>query len=384
MSRSHKSNFSDDELLHYSRQMAMPQFGEAGQQKLKRAKIAVIGAGGLGAPVLQYLAAAGVGTIGIFDFDMVEKSNLHRQVLFSTEDIGKSKAVVALQRLKKLNPHINVVPNQTRITPENVVEKLNPYDIVVDGSDNFQTRYIVNDACLILDIPLVYGSIYRFEGQVTAFNYVDNDENRGPNLRDLYPEEPDTGFIPDCSTAGVLGVLPGVIGSIQATEAIKIATGIGEVLSGKILLMDLLNMDTQLLTFSSPNPNRTADQTAAEERLRNYATNRNDIQQISPKELSEMMETSEDFNLIDVRTAEEHQDYNIGGRLIPLDEIEKQTDKISQNGKTVVYCQSGQRSARAIQILNERLDARIFYNLEGGIDAWMEMELGREGKSERF
>lgn len=370
MSRSSDPDFNKDERLHYSRQMAMPQFGEAGQQKLKDAKIAVIGAGGLGAPVLQYLAAAGVGTIGIFDFDRVEKSNLHRQVLFSTEDIGKSKALVASQRLKKLNPHITVFPNQIRITPENVIEQIKPYDLVVDGSDNFQTRYIVNDACLILDFPLVYGSIYRFEGQVTVFNYVDNDKTRGPHLRDLYPEEPDTGFIPDCSTAGVLGVLPGVIGSIQATEAIKIATGIGAVLSGKLLVMDLLNMDTQLITFSPPSPDRTANQTAAEERLRNYASNNDDIQKISPEELSKLMETSEDISLIDVRTAEEHQHFNIGGRLIPIDEIENQKDQIPLNSKTVVYCQTGQRSARAVQILNEQSEAVNFYNLEGGIDAW--------------
>ncbi|CAN5390947.1 molybdopterin-synthase adenylyltransferase MoeB [soil metagenome] len=377
MSRSSDPDLNKDELFHYSRQMAMPQFGEAGQQKLKCSKIAVIGAGGLGAPVLQYLAAAGVGTIGIFDFDVVEESNLHRQILFNTEDIGKSKAKVASERLKKLNPHIHLFANQARITPENVIEQLEAYDLVVDGSDNFLTRYIVNDACLILDIPLVYGSIYRFEGQVTVFNYVDKNENRGPHLRDLYPEVPDAGFIPDCNTAGVLGVLPGVIGSIQATEAIKIATDIGEVLSGKLLVMDLMNMDTQMISYSTADPDRTLDKPAAEERLRCYVRKTNDIQQISPGELSDLMETSENIHLIDVRTAEEHHTFNIGGRLIPLGEIENHTDQIPRKGKTVVYCQTGQRSTRAIQILKERVEGADLYNLRGGMAAWVEMDLGK-------
>jgi len=374
MSRSSDPDFNKDERLHYSRQMAMPQFGEAGQLKLKRAKIAVIGAGGLGAPVLQYLAAAGVGTIKIFDFDVVEKSNLHRQVLFNTDDIGKPKAIVASQRLKNLNPHIAVEPHQIRITPENVIEQLESCDLVVDGSDNFQTRYIVNDACLILDKPIVYGSIYRFEGQVTVFNYVDKNKNRGPHLRDLFPEEPDSELIPDCKTAGVLGVLPGAIGSIQASEAIKIITGIGEMLSGKLLVIDLLNMDTQMISFSPPNPARTTDQSAAVERLQNYSLNTDSIQHISPIELSELLENSEDISLVDVRTAEEHHTFNIGGRLIPLDEIDHHTKKIPQRGKTVVYCQTGQRSAKAVRLLQKRMDGDSIYNLDGGISAWREME----------
>ena len=382
MSRSTEPAFTHDELLHYSRQMAMPQFGEAGQRKLKRAKVAVIGAGGLGAPVLQYLSAAGVGTIAVFDFDLVEKSNLHRQVLFNTEDIGKTKTEVASERLRKLNPHINLIAHQIRITPDNVLELLEPYDLIVDGSDNFQTRYIVNDASLILDIPLVYGSIYRFEGQVTVFNYVDKGKNRGPHLRDLYSEEPDAGFIPDCSTAGVLGVLPGVIGSIQATEAIKIVTGIGDVLSGKFLVMDLMNYDTQLITFSPPVADRKIDQTAAKERLQNYSLNSDGVQQLSPGELSKLIKSEEDITLIDVRTTEEHEKFNIGGLIIPLNQIEKQVDQIPKNGKTIIYCQTGQRSVRAIQILFDQLDSANIYNLEGGIDAWVEMDLGR-GNSER-
>ena len=379
-----KSNhFTTDELHHYSRQMAMPQFGEKGQKKLKQAKVAVIGAGGLGAPVLQYLTAAGVGTIGIFDFDLVEKSNLHRQVLFNAEDIGKPKAKVAAVRLEKLNPHINLLANQVRITPGNVIDQLESYDLIVDGSDNFQTRYIVNDTALLLDLPLVYGSIYRFEGQVTVFNYVDKEKNRGPDLRDLYPEEPDFEFIPDCSTAGVLGVLPGVIGSIQATEAIKIIADIGNVLSGKLLVMDLLNMDTQMITFAQPDQQRTIDRSAVEERLSNYRTKYDASLGVSPQTVSDWMNSSEKINLIDVRSPEEHKNFNIGGTLIPLSEIEARYDEIPANSKTVIYCQSGQRSAEAIRRLSDHMETDLLFNLEGGVDAWrdlFEREREREGE----
>lgn len=379
--------FTHDELRYYSRQMAMPQFGEEGQAKLKSTKIAVIGAGGLGAPVLQYLTAAGIGTIGIFDFDVVEESNLHRQVLFSTDDIGKPKADVAGERLKKLNPHITIRSSRVRITPENVVKQLEPYDLIVDGSDNFKTRYVVNDAALLLDIPLVYGSIYRFEGQVTVFNDVDIDGNRGPELRDLYPQPPDAGFIPDCSTAGVLGVLPGVIGSIQATEAIKIAAGIGNVLSGKLLVMDLLSMDTQMISFSKPYQRRKTDRAAIKERLRNYRDEKNNIQEISAQELLSLINSSEVINLIDVRTPDEHARINIGGKLIPLGEIESRSDEIDPDRKTVVYCETGQRSNEAIKRLKEMTGSDQLYNLKGGVHAWqkwIEEEAEAEVKREKL
>lgn len=379
MSQSPETDFTDEELRHYSRQMAMPQFGKESQQKLKNSKIAVIGAGGLGSPVLQYLAAAGIGTIGIFDDDKVEESNLHRQVLFSISDIGKPKAGIAADRLSRLNPHIQILPYQTRITSDNATQLLTPYDLIIDGSDNFLTRYIVNDACLILDKPLVYGSIYRFEGQVTVFNHVDEYGNRGPELYDLYPEVPEAGFIPDCSTAGVLGVLPGVIGSIQATEAIKIAARIGKVLSGKLLVMDLLNMDTQFLTFSSADKHRTIDKASVEGRLRSYGREPAGVPQLSPGELSELMESSNDISLIDVRSPEEHASFNIGGRLIPLDKIDDHNVQIPEKGKIVFYCQTGQRSARAIRVLKKRMDGQNFYHLEGGVEAWLEMNQSEEG-----
>lgn len=372
MKRSPESDFTPKELRHYSRQMAMPQIGKEGQLKLKKSKIAVIGAGGLGAPVLQYLTAAGMGTIAVFDFDVVEESNLHRQVLFSTDDIGKAKADLAKKRLEKCNPHINLISNRVQIKPENVIEHLGPYDLVVDASDNFFTRYLVNDACLLLDIPLVYGSIFRFEGQCTVFNYVNNEGQRGPNLYDLYPEMPDDGFIPDCNTAGVLGVLPGVIGSIQATEAIKIAAGIGEVISGKLLVMDLLNMDTQIISFSKSVREKSINRTEIEERLRNYAAENEDVQNISAGTLSKWFDSPEKITLIDVRTAEEHHQFNIGGKLIPLEELETHIDKIPANTNTVIYCQSGQRSAEAIRRLWDFMNSDLLYNLEGGINAWKE------------
>ncbi|REL38856.1 molybdenum cofactor biosynthesis protein MoeB [Rhodohalobacter sp. SW132] len=374
-----KSNhFTPDELRHYSRQMAMPQFGGEGQKKLKRAKVAVIGAGGLGAPVLQYLSAAGVGTIGIFDFDVIEESNLHRQVLFNTEDIGKSKARVASKRLEKLNPHINIIANQVRITPENVINQFRLYDLIVDGSDNFQTRYIVNDAALLLDLPLVYGSIYRFEGQITVFNYVDEEKKRGPDLRDLYPKPPDTGFIPDCSTAGVLGVLPGVIGSIQATEAIKILADIGDVLSGKLLVMDLLNIDTQMITFAQPAQKRTIDRPAIEERLKSYRNDYDAPRGVSAQTVSDWINSSEKINLVDVRSPEEHERFNIGGTLIPLDEIELRSNEINTETKTVIYCKSGQRSAEAIRRLSDHKETDLLYNLDGGVDSWRDLFNRRE------
>ena len=370
MSRSTESDLNPDELRHYSRQIAMPQFGEEGQKKLKHAKIAVIGAGGLGAPVLQYLAAAGVGTIGIFDFDVVEESNLHRQVLFNRGDIGKPKAKVAADRLKKLNPHINIIAHQALITPENVIKQLEPYGLAVDGSDNFLTRYIINDACLILDIPLVYGSIYRFEGQCTVFNYVGNNGMRGPNLYGLYPEMPEEGFIPDCNTAGVLGVLPGVIGSIQATEAIKIATGIGEVLSGNLLLMSLLNNDTKIIRFSPSGKNKDIDRQAVLNRLKRYRENHGPVAQISAGELSGLKENSGKITLVDVRSKEEHEWFNIGGLLIPLEQLEEKSSLLPKDKKIVMYCETGRRSTLAIRKLNKLYNDLDLYNLTGGLASW--------------
>lgn len=380
MTKTDGSNFSNEERLHYSRQITMPKFGLDGQMRLKNSKIAVIGAGGLGAPILQYLSAAGVGTIGIFDFDHIEKSNLHRQVLFNHSDVGEHKAATAAKRLRKQNPHIEVTAHNEKITPVNAVRLLKPYQQVVDGSDNFLTRYVINNACLSLDIPLVYGSVFRFEGQVTVFNYVDKHGNRGPNLYDLYPEVPDEDFIPNCSEAGVLGVLPGVIGSLQAAESIKIATGIGDILSGKLLVMDLLHSDVQKITFFEPSSERTIDHQTVQERLhklanlvehRNENAHKNNSAEITAENVSKALTSGKEIDLIDVRTAEEHETFNLGGRSVPLKEIETGSVNLSQEKTTVFYCQTGKRSAKAIQSLLSQNTKGDFLSLKGGVDDWI-------------
>src|ERR1035437_2494874 len=240
-----KSKMTTEEKRRYARHIILPEIGLEGQQKLKQAKVLVVGAGGLGCPVLQYLTAAGVGTLGIIDFDTVDESNLQRQVLYSTEDIGKHKAAIAKEKLEKQNPDINLVSHVAHLTSANALEIISQYDIVVDGSDNFATRYLVNDACVILNKVLVFGSIFKFEGQVSVFNY-----KGGPTYRCLYPEAPAEGDVPNCAEIGVLGVLPGIVGTLQANEVIKIITGIGDILSGKLLTLDALTMQFNTFTIT--------------------------------------------------------------------------------------------------------------------------------------
>jgi adenylyltransferase/sulfurtransferase len=241
------SLFTNKELARYSRHVTIPEFGREGQERLKRSKVLVIGTGGLGAPALQYLAAAGIGEIGIVDFDRVEDSNLQRQVLFGTEDIGRPKTAVAKEKLQNLNPYVTIHIHETQLTSENALEIFQGYDIVADGTDNFPTRYLVNDASVFAGIPNVYASIFRFEGQASVFNYTDENGVTGPNYRDLYPSPPPPGLVPSCAEGGVLGVLPGIIGSIQATEVVKILSGAGEPLSGRFFIFDALNFETRTL-----------------------------------------------------------------------------------------------------------------------------------------
>ena len=257
--------FNKAELERYSRHLIIPEFNIEGQRKLKAAKVLVIGSGGLGSPLLQYLAAAGVGTIGIVDYDTVDDTNLQRQVLFGVESVGKPKVEEAKKRILSLNPHISIQTYPTQLTSANAMEIFNGYDLVADGTDNFPTRYLVNDACVLLGIPCVYASIFQFEGQVSVFNYTDPDGEIGPNYRDLFPTPPPPGMVPSCAEGGVLGVLPGIIGSIQALEVIKVLTGIGEPLSGRLFLFDALSFMTRTLRFgrdkanplSGPNPTQT-------------------------------------------------------------------------------------------------------------------------------
>ena len=374
--------FSGKELAHYNRQLSIPEFGIEGQKKLKAAKVLAVGTGGLGAPMLQYLAAAGVGTIGLVDFDTIEASNLHRQVLFGASDVGRSKVEVAKERLQEINPHITINRHETRLTSENALEIIRDYDVVADGTDNFPTRYLVNDASVMLDKPNVHGSIFQFEGQVSVFNYVDREGTRGPNYRDLFPEPPPPGLVPSCAEAGVLGVLPGIIGSIQAVEVIKAITGIGQVLSGRLFLFDSLSFRTRTVkvTKNEENPLRGKNPEITE--LIDYeafcgissgngkAEEKSDIPEVTVQEYKTWLDAGEDVQLIDVREPHEVEIAEIGGKLIPLKTIVDQTDKISRDKKVVVHCRSGQRSADAIKKLQEKHAFDNLYNLEGGILAW--------------
>lgn len=369
---------SKEELARYSRHIAMDGFGLEAQQKLKAARVLVVGAGGLGSPSLLYLAAAGVGTIGLVEFDRVDDSNLQRQVLYSVDDVGRSKSEAAKQRLLALNPHIRIEVHEVRLTSENALNIIGRYDVVADGTDNFATRYLVNDACVMLGKPNVYASIFRFEGQVSVFNYRDAEGNTGPNYRDLYPSPPPPGLVPNCAEAGVLGVLPGIIGSMQALEVIKIVTGVGEVLSGRFLVFDALTFEPRIFKIRKSPDNPLNGDHPVITQLIDYdefcgiKKTERQIKEISATELAAWMEQGEDFQLIDVREKYEYEIVNLGGELLPLGEIETLTARIDRNRKVVVHCKSGGRSAEAIRRLEERFGYTNLYNLRAGIMGYIE------------
>jgi adenylyltransferase/sulfurtransferase len=377
--------FSGEELGHYSRHLSIPEFGMEGQKKLKAAKVLAVGTGGLGAPMLQYLAAAGVGTIGIVDFDKVEASNLHRQVLFGTSDIGRPKVEVTKERLQDINPYINIQVHETRLTSDNALEIIKEYDVVADGTDNFPTRYLINDACVMLDKPNVHGSIFQFEGQLSVFNYEDEEGNRGPNYRDLFPEPPPPGLVPSCAEAGVLGVLPGIIGCLQASEVIKIITGIGDPLSGQLFLFDAQDFSTRKVKVTKNKNNPLTGKNPEITELIDYEAfcgvpsingeeeqKETEVPEVSVHEYKSWLDSGEDVQLIDVREPHEVEIAEIGGELIPLKTVTDNADKISRNKKVVVHCRSGQRSADAIKELQEKYGFDNLYNLKGGILAWSE------------
>ncbi|QCR24538.1 molybdopterin-synthase adenylyltransferase MoeB [Pontibacter sp. SGAir0037] len=359
--------FSPAEYNRYNRQIILPEIGPAGQQKLKEARVLVIGAGGLGCPILQYLAAAGVGTIGIADYDVVSESNLHRQVLFTAEEVGQPKAEVAARKLKLQNPFVQFVVHGQGITVQNALELVQAYDLVVDGSDNFPTRYLVNDACALLQKPLVFGSIFKFEGQVTVFHYLN-----GPSYRCLFPEPPGKDEVPNCAEIGVLGVLPGIIGTIQANEAIKIICQIGTKLSGRLFMLNALTMETSAFNF------RRTDQAEVRQLLSDYeafcspatTTPAAEINEISADELKDMLDEEIDFQLLDVREPHEYEQYNIEGVLLPLSELEQHFSQIEPQKTIVVHCKTGSRSRQAIQLLQQHFPGTTFYNLTGGIDGY--------------
>ncbi|MBD3638687.1 MAG: molybdopterin-synthase adenylyltransferase MoeB [Crocinitomicaceae bacterium] len=375
--------FSKEELERYSRHLIIPEFNIEGQRKLKAARVLVVGSGGLGAPLLQYLAAAGVGTIGIVDFDVVEDSNLQRQVLFTQKDIGRAKVDAAKQRILEQNPHIKVITYNTTFTSENALEIAADYDLIADGTDNFPTRYLVNDVSVLLKIPNVYASIFRFEGQVTVFNHVDAHGNTGPNYRDLFPTPPPPGLVPSCAEGGVIGVLPGILGSLQANEVIKVITGVGEVLSGRLFLFDALNFETRTLKIAKDLDNPLTGKNPSLTKLIDYEQfcglgidkkekKRENVKGIDVETLKKWLDGDEDIQLIDVREPFEYEIVNINGKLIPQSEVLEHVDEISSKNKVVIHCRSGKRSADVIEILQDKYGFNNLYNLEGGILDWVD------------
>lgn len=365
--------FSKEELSRYNRHIIIKEFGLEGQKKLKAARVLVIGSGGLGSPLLLYLAAAGVGTIGIVDFDVVDDSNLQRQVLFGVDEVGKPKAEAAKRRLESLNPYIKLEVHKTQLTSQNALDLIAKYDLVADGTDNFPTRYLVNDACVLSGKPNVYASIFQFEGQVSVFNYTDSKGQVGPNYRDLYASPPPPGLVPSCAEGGVLGVLPGIIGSLQALEVIKVITGVGDVLSGRFFIFDALTFESRTFNLKrNPNnplngKNPTIKQLIDYEQFCGAKAVERPVREISIAEFRDWQERGESFDLIDVREQHEYDIVNIGATLIPLSKLNELVEKISRNKKVVVHCKSGARSAKAIRELEEKHGFTNLYNLKSGI-----------------
>jgi molybdopterin/thiamine biosynthesis adenylyltransferase/rhodanese-related sulfurtransferase len=370
--------FTKAELERYNRHIIIPEFGLAAQQKLKAAKVLVVGSGGLGSPVLLYLAAAGIGTIGIVDFDVVDDSNLQRQVLFGVNEIGKPKVEAAKARLQALNPHIEIVLYNTQLTSQNALDIIKDYDVVADGTDNFPTRYLVNDACVLLGKPNIYASIFQFEGQVSVFNYTNANGELGPNYRDLYPTPPPPGLVPSCAEGGVLGVLPGIIGSLQALEVIKVITGVGEPLAGRFYIFDALNFESRTFNISrrEDNPlngkNPTITKLIDYEQFCGVKAVEKPVKEITAAELYKLQVKGEPFQLIDVREPYEYDIVNIGAELIPLATVAEQADKLNKDIPVIVHCKMGGRSAKAIRELEEKFGFTNLYNLKGGILAYID------------
>src|SRR6201986_4181283 len=372
--------FTREELARYNRHIIIPGFGMEAQQKLKAAKVLVIGSGGLGSPVLLYLAAAGVGTIGIVDFDVVDDSNLQRQVLFGVESVGQPKVEAARKRLEALNPYIRLNLYNTHLNSQNALDILKDYDVIADGTDNFPTRYLVNDAAVLLGKPNVYASIFQFEGQVSVFNYRDKSGQVGPNYRDLYPTPPPPGLVPSCAEGGGLGVLPGIIGSLQAMETIKLIIGKGDSLVGRLLLFDALGMKFRELKLRK-NPNcpmcgehRTINKLIDYYQfcgIRGEEAEAPDlgVPEITPKELKARLDKGDDLFILDVREPHEYQICNLNGKLIPLGEIPRRVHELDTSREIVAHCRSGKRSAEAVDFLRKTGFRKILH-LKGGILAW--------------
>jgi molybdopterin/thiamine biosynthesis adenylyltransferase/rhodanese-related sulfurtransferase len=366
---------SKEEVLRYSRHLIMPEVGMEGQLKLKQAKVLLVGTGGLGAPLGLYLAAAGVGRLGLVDFDTIDFTNLQRQIMFATSDVGRPKLEAAGERLANLNPEIQIDRFETHLTSENALEIMRGYDIVVDGTDNFPTRYLVNDACVLLGKPNVYGSIFRFEGQASVFGYPG-----GPCYRCVYPEPPPPGLVPSCAEGGVLGVLPGIIGAIQAMETLKLILGKGEPLVGRLLLFDALGMKFRELKLRKNPECPVCGEHRTITELIDYAefcglrgeeapAPATSVPEITPRELKARLDHGDDLFILDVREPHEYQICNLGGTLIPLGDIPKRVNELDSSREIVAHCRSGKRSAEAVEFLR-KAGFRKIWNLKGGILAW--------------
>lgn len=370
-----QEGLSKDEILRYSRHLIMPEVGMDGQLKLKKAKVMCIGTGGLGAPLSLYLGAAGVGRIGLIDFDVVDVTNLQRQVLFGTKDVGRPKIEAAYDRLHDVNPAIQIDRFEARLTSENALDILKDYDIVVDGTDNFPTRYLVNDACVLLGKTNVYGSIFRFEGQITVFGYPG-----GPCYRCLYPEPPPPGLVPSCAEGGVLGVLPGIVGTIQAAETLKLILGKGDPLVGRLLLFDALGMKFRELKLRKNPECPVCGEHRTVTKLIDYAefcgirgeeapSTVANIPEITPREMKARLDHGDDLYILDVREPHEYQICNLGGHLLPLGELPRRVHELDSSREIVAHCRSGKRSAEAVDFLT-KAGFRKIWNLKGGILAW--------------
>ena len=351
------------DTIRYSCQVALPGFGQKGQRLLQQAKVLVVGAGGLGCPAAQYLAASGIGTLGIADDDTISISNLHRQILYTPADVGKLKATIAAERLQQQNPDITIIPHPVKVTAANVIELFKQYDIIVDGTDNFETRYLLNDAAVLSGKPLVYGAIYQYEGQVSVFNY-----QGGATYRCIFPEPPEAGQMLNCSEIGVLGVLPGIVGCYQANETVKIITGIGSVLKNQVLIIDTLNNSHQTFTFN-PVPENLSIKTLA----KNYhqtVCEVNTVQSISVEQLQQWIEQEEKFILVDVREEDEWDICHIAQSVhLPMGSVLQQPGLVPTGLPVAVLCHHGMRSmAVARQLVAAGYPA--VYNVEGGIHAW--------------
>jgi sulfur-carrier protein adenylyltransferase/sulfurtransferase len=368
---------SNDEVARYSRHLILPEVGMEGQQKLKAAKVLCVGTGGLGSPLAFYLAAAGIGTLGLVDFDVVDSSNLQRQIIHSTKDVGRPKIDSAAEKLTALNPFMNVVKHETMLTSANALEIISQYDVIADGTDNFQTRYLVNDACVLTGKPNAYGSIFRFEGQASVFA-----TEEGPCYRCLYPEPPPPGLVPSCAEGGVLGILPGLVGVIQATEAIKLILGKGEPLIGRLLLVNALDMRFRELKLRKNPDCPVCGKNPTVTKLIDYdqfcgimpepktpTSVVNGIPQMSVRELKQRRDAGENVFVLDVREPFEYQIAQIGGKLIPLGELPQRVGELNPQQEIVVQCKSGGRSQRAAEFLQKNGFGNV-HNLAGGITAW--------------